>query len=443
MWALFVGLGLMMIGNGLNGAVIGIRSQAEGFSLIVTGVIMAGYFAGFLIAPTVIVSRIPKVGHIRAFAGLASTASSAVLVHAVSVSPITWTLMRFVFGFCVAGLYVVIESWLGEMTDSKNRGRTLAVYMIVSMGGLGVGQYLVAVADPRTFRLFIVSSVLVSMSLVPITLAATTKAPVVAVPDKVSIRELVAQVPTGVVGSFMTGAATGVLLGLGAVYATEIDLSIDRTALFLLAPFVGAILLQWPIGRLSDKISRRKVIFWVGAAGAVVALSMATLPPGNLAVAFFMFVLGGLLFPLYSLVVSYSLDWTADGKLVGTSGTLVRINGAGALAGPLVAAPLISTFGPQWFFWAIGIAFSVVVGFVAIRIVFREALPQDRQRKFIPFPARAGMLAINIAVQPVRKAANRTVRSAQQRKSNVAKHPSNSTSEIFDGPSMTSPLDGD
>ena len=218
LWALFLGLGLLMIGNGLNGAVIGVRSGSEGFSVVVTGVIMAGYFAGFLIAPSLVVKMIASVGHIRVFAGLASLASSAVLIHALSVLPVTWTAMRFVFGFCFAGLYIVIESWLAELSTPANRGRTLAVYMIVSMAGLGIGQYLIAVADPNGFRLFIVSSVLVSLALVPVTLAAAAKVPPSRPIEKVSIRELIGYVPTGVVGSFMSGASAGVLLGLAALY---------------------------------------------------------------------------------------------------------------------------------------------------------------------------------------------------------------------------------
>lgn len=442
-WPLFAGLGLMMIGNGLNGAVIGIRSGSEGFSVLVSGVIMAGYFAGFLLAPSAIVPRIPKVGHVRVFAGLASTASSAVLLHALSVVPVTWVLMRFVFGFCMAGLYVVIESWLGEMTDSTNRGRTLGIYMIVSMGGLGIGQYLVAIADPLSFRLFIVSSVLVSMSLVPITLAGTTKEPLVTVPDKVTVRSMLDYVPTGVVSSFMSGASAGIVLGLGAVYATEIGLSINRTALFLIAPTAGALVFQWPIGRLSDKTERRNVILFVAVGAVAVSAMMAALPPGHLTVAFFMVLLGGLMFPLYSLVVAYALDWTPDGKLVGASGTLVRINGSGALVGPLVATVLISVFGPQWFFWSLSGVFAVIVAFLAFRIFFREAMPQERQRRFMPYPARAGALAISIVVQPVRKAASKNAKRSANRRIDAAKHPSSATTEIVEGPTMTSPIDGD
>ncbi len=453
-WALFLGLGLLMVGNGLNGAVIGVRSSNEGFSVATSGVIMAGYFAGFLLAPTVVVKLIASIGHIRVFAGLASTASSAVLIHAVAVFPVSWTLMRFVFGFCVAGLYIVIESWLGEMTTALNRGRTMAVYMIVSMGGLGVGQYLIALADPNSFRLFIVSSVLVSMSLVPVTLVATTNAPIVDVPDKFTVRELIAVVPTGVLGSFMGGSSVGIVFGLGAVYATSIDLSLQRTAFFLVAPTIGAILFQWPIGRLSDKISRRTVIFGVALLAAGTSATLMLLPAQSVFVPMFMILLGGTMFPLYSLVVSYTIDWVPDGKTTGAAATLIGINGAGALVGPLVAAPLMTVFGPRWFFWCITVAFGVIVGYVGWRLAFKEAMPRDRQKKFVPFPARAGSFAVALVVKPVRKATRiatgRTVTSRRHLHGDIARHPASVTeevdaspSEIYDGPDTVSPLDGD
>lgn len=402
MWALFLGLWLLMIGNGLNGAVIGVRSGSEGFSLVVTGVIMAGYFAGFLLAPSLVVRMISSVGHIRVFAGLASTASAAVLVHSVSVNPLTWTVLRFVFGFCFAGLYIVIESWLGELSDSNNRGRTLAVYMIVSMSGLGLGQYLIAVADPNTFRLFVLSSVLVSMALVPITLAGTTTAPAVRLPGSVSVRELLRVVPTGVTGSFMSGAATGVVLGLSAVYATAVGLSIQRTALFLLAPAVGGIVMQWPVGKLSDRLRRRVVILAVSVVALTICALGVVVPSDNRFVLLIMFGIGGAMYPLYSLVVSYTLDWVAVEKTVGASGTLVRVNGAGALVGPLVTAALMSSIGPSLFYWVMGGCFGVIVGFISYRILFREAVPKEQERPYVPFPARATSIAFKLVNAPAK-----------------------------------------
>ena len=402
MWALFVGLGMLMIGNGLNSAVIGVRSGTEGFSVVVTGVIMAGYFAGFLIAPTLVVRMIASVGHIRVFAGLASTASTAVLVHSISVNAPAWTLMRFVFGFCFAGLYIVIESWLNEMSDSTNRGRTLALYMIVSMSGLGIGQYLIALADPSTFRLFVISSVLVSMALVPITLAGTTRAPAIRLPDPVSVRELVRVVPSGVVGMFMTGAATGTLLSLSVVYATTVGLSVERTALFLLAPTVGGVVMQWPVGKLSDRVRRRVLIFAVAMAAAAMCVLGIVTPSDNPLKLMIMFGIGGTMYPLYSLVVSYTLDWVAVERTVGASGTLVRLNGTGALVGPLLTAALMSSITPTMFYWMLGFYYSVIVAFILYRILFREALPKERERPYVPFPARATSVAFKLVIVPQR-----------------------------------------
>jgi MFS family permease len=402
MWALFLGLGLLMIGNGLNGAVIGVRSGVEGFSVVVTGVIMAGFFAGFLLAPTLVVRMIASVGHIRVFAGLASTASTAVLVHSLSVNAPTWVLMRFVFGFCFAGLYIVIESWLSEVSDSQNRGRTLAVYMIVSMSGLGIGQYLIALADPSTFRLFVLSSVLVSMALVPITLAGTTKAPQIRLPHPVPIRELTRVVPSGVIGSFMSGAAAGTLLGLSVVYATTVGFSIERTALFLLAPTVGGVVMQWPVGKLSDRLRRRVVILGVSVVAAVACALGVVTPSDNPVVLLIMFTIGGTMYPLYSLVVSYTLDWVAVERTVGASGTLVRLNGTGALVGPLLTAALMSWISPTFFYWALGSYFSVIVGFISYRILFREGLPKERERAYVPFPARATSVAFKLVTAPKR-----------------------------------------
>ncbi len=413
-WALFVGLGLLMIGNGLNGALIGVRATAEGFGATATGIVVAGYFAGFLLAPNVVLRAISSVGHIRVFAGLASTASSAVLVHAVSVVPITWVSMRFVFGFCMSGLYLVIESWLGARSDAATRGRTLAIYMVVSMGGLAVGQYLIALADTNGFRLFVLSSVLVSMSLVPMTFAGRVRAPDIDQPGRVSLKELTATVPTGVVGSFMAGAATGIVIGLAVVFAAREGLSIQRTALFALAPTIGGVVMPFPIGKLSDLVRRRVVIFGVSMSGVVLAVLGAVTDPTSVTAIVLMFGIGGCVFPLYSLVIGYSLDWMRVDQTVGTSATLIRVNGSGALVGPLVSAPAMAELGSAWFFWLVSGAFAVVVGFILYRIVFREALPEEREGEYLPVPARASQLAVSAIARPVRSVASAAGRAAHR-----------------------------
>ncbi|MCP3854835.1 MAG: MFS transporter [Actinomycetia bacterium] len=393
--ALFLGIGLLMMGNGLNGAVLGIRASAEGFGLFETGLVMASYYAGFFAGSIYSVRLLASVGHIRVFAALASTASSVVLIHTVSVVPITWAVMRFIFGACMAGLYVVAESWLNDLATNATRARLLATYMIVTMGGLSIGQFLLNAADTNGFRLFILASVLVSLSLVPITLSATS-APPLRVPLPLSLRELVGIVPTGVIGSFWVGAGAGTLLGMGAVYGAAVGLAPDRIALLLTAPLIGAIVAQKPVGWLADRYPRRGVIFGVSLQGAAAAAGLLLVGDGTLVALALMFILGAALFPLYSLVVAYANDWVAPEQMVSASAALVRTNGAGAVIGPLGAAGLMAVGDARLFFATLIGTHAMIAIYVAFRIVVADPIPLEQQRRFVVMPARAGALAASL-----------------------------------------------
>jgi MFS family permease len=187
------------------------------------------------------------------------------------------------------------------------------------------------------------------------------------------------------------------VLGLGAVYASQVGMSAERTGLFIAAPTLGAIVLQLPIGRLSDRVSRRSVILLVAALLLGVATALVALRPDHPAELPLMFLLGGLLYPLYSLAISYTLDWTPVHRTVAASGTLVRVNGAGAIVGPLLASVLMSSFGADWFFGTIIVAVAVVVAFVLLRVVIADPLPMERQRRFVNVPARASELVLRLA----------------------------------------------
>lgn len=394
-WALFVGLALIMIGNGLNGSVVGVRSGAAGFDLTVTSIIMAAYFIGFLAGTMYAERTLKTVGHIRVFAALASVASSAVLLQAISVTAPTWMFTRFLFGACMAGIYVVVESWLNDLATNKTRGRILSVYMIVSMGGVGVGQLLLNVRDSSGFTLFILVSVLVSVSLVPVTLSASSSPPI-STSESMGLADLVHRVPTGVASSFFSGAGAGALLGMAAVYGSQVGMAPGRLSLFLLAPMIGALVFQWPIGWASDRWPRRAVLFVVAVATAIAPLLALTVADGSTVAVGAMVLVGGSMFPFYSLGVAYANDWLEAHEILGASGTLVRINGTGAIIGPLLAGGLMSAFGPRLFFWSISGIFVGASTFILVRIVSRPPLPQERQRRFVPFPARASSMAANL-----------------------------------------------
>ncbi len=394
-WALFLGLALVMAGNGLQGSLLGIRAEAEGFGVAVSGIVMASYFAGFFAGSMYATHVLKSVGHIRVFAALASTASSAVLIHAVWINPISWGLMRFVFGLCMAGLYVVVESWLNELADNQTRGRLLSVYMVVTMAGVSAGQLLLNVADTNGFSLFILSSVLVSLSLVPISLSETS-APPISTPTRVSIKEIWDIVPTGLVTSLFIGAGSGTLLGIGAVYAATVGLNDSRIAIFMSAPLLGALAGQMPIGWVSDRVSRRAVIVVVSVAATVAAIAPTTVAVDSNVVILAMFFLGATLFPAYSLGIAYTNDWLSREQVLGASGSLVRVNGTGAVLGPLVAAGLMSIVDPQMFFFVIAATTIAIAIFVGYRVMVAEAPPADRKVRFIPFPTRASSMAAQL-----------------------------------------------
>lgn len=413
LWTLFLGFGMLMVGNGLNLSVIGVRMVDEGFGVEVSGAVMAAYFAGFLLGPVLVVRWLSGVGHIRVFASLASLASCVVLLHFVWVNPVSWAIFRFVFGFCMAGLYVVVESWLNDASTPRNRGRTLAVYMITSMGGLGLGQLLIATGDATKPTLFVVASILVSMSFVPIALAATTDAPPVRVSPTMKLRTLYRTAPTGMVGIFFTGASHGVLIGLSAVYATRAGFRPGATAAFLAAPSLGALVLQWPIGLASDRLPRRGVIFVVATGAAVMSVVLALGPEGSMIALPMVFLLGGLTYPLYSLLLSHTLDRSAPGTAMGASGTSLRVNGTGAVLGPIIAGAIMGTFGEASFFWSLVVTHSLIALYVAYRLVREDAVPVSLQGPFVPIPARATDFAIRLTSRPLRASRARLRRASR------------------------------
>ena len=387
-WALFTGIALLMIGNGLQGSLLGIRSEYEGFSTTATGLVMTCYFIGFLAGSRAAVRALRTVGHIRVFAALASMASTATLVHALTVTPITWGLMRFTTGLCMAGLYVVAESWINDLATNATRGRLLALYMVVTMGGVASGQFLLNLADPRGFELFIVASVLVSLSLVPVSLSGRS-APPTRVAEPMSLSELFSIVPTGLTISALVGMAHGALFGMGAVYAARAGLAPSQIAVFMGAPMVGGVVLQFPIGYLSDRVPRRGVMFAVAIAATVSASLLLIAEPGSVYSYALMFLVGGFSFPLYSLGIAYTNDWIRPEQAMGASSSLVTTNGIGAIIGPILSAGLIIFLGTSMFFVSLVLTHGSIAVYLAYRIVFREALPMSRQGRFQPISSRA------------------------------------------------------
>ena len=400
--ALLAGICLMMVGNGLQGAVLGVRADSEGFGLTVAGLVMACYFLGFFFGTSAAVNLLTRVGHIRTFAAFASTASSAALLYVVWVNPISWGVLRVVFGLCMAGTYVVVESWLNDMATNENRGRLLAMYMVVMMGGASVGQFLLNAADPNGFRLFILSSVLISMALIPVTLSATS-APPLAVPEPLSLRELFQLAPAGLVTSFWVGTAHGTLVGLGALFAANEGLTAARIAWFIGVPALGAVVFQWPIGALSDRVSRRAVMFFVAIAAAVVSGALIVIEPGAELSFVFMFMLGGCTFPLYSLAMAITNDRVPPAQLNSASAGLVRTSGFGLVLGPALGGAVMAATAADAYFVILVVVHAIIAAYLAYRIVATDAIPVEQQSRFAQWPARASAMAVHLIKRPLRR----------------------------------------
>jgi len=401
-WALLLGLAFLMLGNGLQGTLLGVRASIEGFSTQTTGFVMTAYYLGFLIGSIMGPKLVKNVGHIRVFAALASILSVAMLLHSVFVEPLTWMAIRVLNGFAVAGLYIVVESWLNDAATNRTRGQLLSVYMVIVLGGMAAGQFLLNLASPAGFELFILISVLVSLSLVPISLS-ITRAPTFDAPAHVSWRAMYHSSPLGVVGCLIVGVAQGTLLGMGAVYANAVGMGIRDLSLFMATALTGGMLLQWPVGHLSDIFDRRIVITVVTMLAAVAALVGAIAGDQSMLILLVtIFLFGGLSFPLYSLCIAHTNDHLQPEQMVAASGTLILAASIGSILGPTLAATLMSATGPAGFFWSLCATHSAIGAFALYRMFKRPSVSADEQGDYQSVPIRATPMAARITQAAIR-----------------------------------------
>ncbi|MGR3501471.1 MFS transporter [Pseudaestuariivita sp.] len=382
-WALLLGIGLLMVGNGVQGTLLGVRGGLEGFSTFELSVVMAGYFAGFLGGSRMAPEMIRRVGHVRVFAALGSFVSASLILFPVLTDPISWTLLRVIVGFCFSGLYVTAESWLNNSTTSKNRGQALSAYMIVQMAGIIGAQALVSAGDTSGWVLFIIPSVLVSISFAPILLSISPTPPFEST-KPMTLKELYAVSPLGCVGMFLLGGVFSAQFGMSAVFGTAAGLSVGEISLFVSMFFVGALTLQYPLGWLSDRMDRRVLILIVAAIAAVAALLGAVMTsalPALLVAAFFV---GGMSNPLYSLLLAYTNDFIEYEDMAAASGGLIFINGLGAIAGPVATGWVMETFGPSGFFVFILVLLVAIAAYAAYRMTQRPAPSVDDTSTYAP-----------------------------------------------------------
>ena len=407
-WSLFLGLALLLLAAGMFGTLLGVRSELIKLPTVVSSLISASYYAGFLVGSRVALSALGRVGHIRVYAALASLLSAAMLAVGLTESAPAWAWLRFVTGLCLAGQYVVAESWLNNLATNENRGRLLAIYAVVTSGAFGVGQVLLFAIDARVITGFAIASIITSLAVAPVALSEDAVAPTVSVREHISLRELAKLVPTGVFSCLLVGMAHGALTGMAAIYATRVGLSSGRIGLFVAAPNIGGMLLHWPVSAASDDIDRRAVGFVasVGAIGAAVLLLLgpSTSPMALLLIA----VLGGCSYPLYSIAAAYTNDWIEPEHVNAAASQLVTLYGLGAVVGPFIAAGMMIVVGPKGFFWAaIGLHFLLAAFFLYRMRAWRAPLAK-RPWGEVSLPARAFFVPATVVAMGRRYRSKRT-----------------------------------
>ena len=370
-WALLLGMMLLMVGNGLQGTLLGVRGGIEGFSTFDMSIVMSAYFAGFLGGSRLAPEMIRRVGHVRVFAALASFISAILILYPAFAHPVAWALGRVVIGFCFSGVYVTAESWLNNSADNTNRGKTLSVYMIVQMFGIVCAQVLLVMGDAGGYALFIVASVLVSISFAPILLS-ISPTPAFETTKPMPLKTLIKTSPLGCFGMFLLGGVFSAQFGMSAVYGMAAGLTIVQISMFVSSIYVGALLMQYPIGWFSDYIDRRVVILIVAAVGGAMSLVGFLFDHyfGALLVA--AFVIGGTSNPLYSLLIAYTSDYLEADDMAAASGGLIFINGMGAIMGPLVTGWMMDVFGTQAFFMVIAVLMLTLTGYAGYRMTQRS-----------------------------------------------------------------------
>lgn len=386
--SLLAGGGAFIVGNSLLGIVLPLRMTAADYPVMLIGLVMAAYYAGLALGGNYGKRIILRVGHIRAFAAFAAVLATTALAYPMLFMAVTWIALRFINGFCIAGLQATIESWLNDRSSNATRGRVLGLYMMTFYLAVASGQVLVNVADVDGTELFMLAAALIALALVPVALT-SLGAPALAGHRRLSVQALYANSPVGVVGAGVAGMLVGSFYGLGVVFARGIGLDVADSALFMTMVVVGGFGFQWPIGMLADRFDRRivlaAVLTMVGVTWAFVAFaSVSALALPTLLGLAIMF--GGAISSVYPICVAQTFDRLEREHYVSASGRLLMIYACGAMAGPLLASAVMAVRGPYSFFAfesVVAVGFAVFVGYGVWR---RPPIPADQQEPFVAVP---------------------------------------------------------
>jgi len=381
--ALLFSAAILLMGNGLQSTLLPLRAELEAFSTFNIGVLGSTYYIGFAAGCIWAPHLIRRVGHIRVFTAMVAIASVAPLVHNIWPAAVLWWLVRAATGFCLAALFMIIESWLNEKATNENRGVIFSTYTIISLTVVTLGQLMINLSEPGSFILFSLAAILVSLAAVPIALTrASAPAPVQTV--QIRIRHLYRLSPVGLIGALLVGAQQGAFWSLGPIFAGRIGLDTFEITLFMSAAVIGGALGQWPLGKLSDRLDRRKVLLGACFAAAVIGLAIRLLYPTLGSGILILTLLWGMsAFPLYSICAAHMNDHVEEGGFVEASSGILLAFAAGAIAGPIIVSPFMTLISPYALFGWTAIFQIALVVFVVYRMRIREEVSEAQRSSFV------------------------------------------------------------
>lgn len=381
--ALLLSAAILLMGNGLQLTLLPLRAQVEAFSTIQIGIIGSAYYIGFAAGCFWGPHLVKRVGHIRTFTAMVAIASAAPLIHNIWLSAEVWWLLRAASGFCLATLFMIIESWINEKATNENRGVVFSVYTIISLTVVTLGQLMINLSTIESFVLFSVASVLVSLAAVPLALSKAT-APAQVQTARIRLIYLFRLSPVAVIGALFVGMQQGAFWSLGPVFAERIGLDTLGITLFMSTAVLGGALGQWPLGKLSDRIDRRRVLVGACVAAAAISLSIRLVYPTLGEGVLLLTLLWGITaFPLYSICAAHMNDHVEEGGFVEATSGLLLIFAIGAILGPLIVSPLMTLRTPYALFGCIAAFQLLLAAFAVYRMRVRDRVPETERGDFV------------------------------------------------------------
>lgn len=394
---LLCGIGLATLSTGMLSTILGIRVTLEGYSPLVAGGLGTAYFAGQLLGSLVVHRLMAKVGHIRVFSAFASMLAAITLLHGLIVDPVVWLVLRFLAGLSIAAIFVCTESWLNERTGNDTRGRVLSLYMITVYSCVGGGQFLITLYAPDSFSLLALVSVLISLALMPVALS-TQAPPSIPQANAISLVRLWRESPAGMVGSLGAGLVLGSFYSLSPVYAQAAGFDANGIAHFVGCGIFGGLLMQWPVGRVSDRVDRRLVLvaLFIALACASLLLTLgAPLLGPSWALLAASAAFGGFSFVLYPVAVSHVFDRIPNELAVQAAGAMLLTYSIGATLGPLAASALMMLTGPLWLYVSTAAVAAVGMVIVLLRMTQRAPTDEDSRNEYRAMPPVTPSLVVH------------------------------------------------